>query len=450
MEILFEIISHHKFFPQGRISHIFNESGGYIGRSNESDWVLPDRFREISRKHALISCDGKNFFLEDLSSNGVMSTLTQEMVGAGQRHLIQHGDSFQLGQFVIQARLLRNPNSYLPVDLEGTVIENDQDLDPLVAMERQELREVRDGLGFYDDLVAPKNSQPPSYADSLPDHNQAELNAMLSVRGIPEDWEADQPDLVALGLEPRAQEPELWLHSPQDNSGPASGPQAATPVIDFIPGQGPGAQNSGPRLAPDFEPSSEVDLFFKTLGVDLEGASSEERKKLLILAAELLRASIDGLTSSLQNRAASQKELRLPITTIEVSGNNPLKFAPSLQTALNHLFFKPWPEALSPQESIAQAFNDLHSHHLGILAGARAVTAALLNKLAPAKVQERLETTGSFKLNKEVKLWKTYTKLHVEISESEALADFFSRDFARAYERQVRLLKPVKSGPREG
>ncbi|MDR2300801.1 MAG: FHA domain-containing protein, partial [Deltaproteobacteria bacterium] len=130
MEILFEIISHHKFFPQGKISHIFNETGGYIGRSNESDWVLPDRSREISRKHALISCDGKNFFLEDLSSNGVMSTLTHEMVGAGQRHLIQHGDSFQLGQFVIQARVLRNPNAYLPVDLDDTVEENDQDLDP--------------------------------------------------------------------------------------------------------------------------------------------------------------------------------------------------------------------------------------------------------------------------------------------------------------------------------
>jgi type VI secretion system protein ImpI len=221
-------------------------------------------------------------------------------------------------------------------------------------------------------------------------------------------------------------------------------------VLDFIPGD----QNSGPRLAPgpqgDFEANGEADAFFKTLGLDVLPTNPEERKRLLVLAGELLRASIGGLTGALQSRAASQKELRLPITTIEVSGNNPLKFSPGPRAALNHLFSKRSPEALSPQEAITQAFNDLHSHHLGLLAGARAAMAALLNKLSPAKVQERLETTGSFKLNKEVKLWKTYTKLYAEISESDALADFFLRDFARAYEMQIRTLKPLKSGPREG
>jgi type VI secretion system protein ImpI len=186
------------------------------------------------------------------------------------------------------------------------------------------------------------------------------------------------------------------------------------------------------------------------LGINVEVTSSDDRQKLLILAAELLRLSIGGLTRSLQNRAASQKELRLPVTTIEVSGNNPLKFSPSLQTALNHLFSKRSPDALHPCEAINQAFNDLHSHHLGLLAGSRAAMAALLDRLSPAKVQERLNATGSFKFNKELKLWRTYTKLHSEITESDALADFFLRDFARAYEMQVRVLKPIKSGPREG
>ncbi|MDR2443005.1 MAG: type VI secretion system-associated FHA domain protein TagH [Deltaproteobacteria bacterium] len=459
MEILFEIISHHKFSPEGRISHIFNETGGYIGRSNDSDWVLPDRLQEISRKHALISCDGNNFFLEDLSSNGIMSTLTRELVGTGQRHLIQHGDSFKLGQYVIQARLLRNPNSYLPTDLDSTVDESSE-LDPIVAMERQELREVRERMGFYDDFVSPERSKPKSSHDSLSDHKEAGRNVMLTVRAIPENLVFEDPDVATSEiLSPHGSSSN---HAPNTHGSsslsPLASPSESThtpqPENSLRPGGSAYVQDSNPRAVQgpslNFGHNSEGELFIKTLGLDIESTSSEARQKLLILAAELLRASISGLTRALQNRATSQKELRLPVTTIEVSGNNPLKFSPSLQTALNHLFSDRSPDTLSPYEAIASAFNDLHSHHMGLLAGARAAMAALLDKLSPAKVKERLNTTGSFKLNKEAKLWKTYTKLHAEITESDALADFFLRDFARAYEMQVRVLRPIKPGPQEG
>jgi type VI secretion system protein ImpI len=181
--------------------------------------------------------------------------------------------------------------------------------------------------------------------------------------------------------------------------------------------------------------------------LDVGTSSPEEREKSLLLAAELLRASVAGLTRSLQNRAASQKELRLPVTTIEISGNNPLKFSPGVQSALNHLFGPRSPDSLAPQEAINQAFNDLHSHNLGLLAGARAAMAAVIDKLSPARVEDRLNVTWSFKINKIAKLWKTYVKLHSEILDSDAMADFFLKDFARAYEMQLRVLKPNKMGP---
>ena len=112
MDIMFEIVSRQKYSALFPTSHVFGEAGGYIGRSEECEWVLPDKSKHISRKHALITFEDGNFFIEDVSANGVQFSLNNDAIGKGKRHKIEHGEGFVIGEYTLMARLLYDPRVY--------------------------------------------------------------------------------------------------------------------------------------------------------------------------------------------------------------------------------------------------------------------------------------------------------------------------------------------------
>ena len=81
-------------------------SGGTIGRSADNDWVLPDPLRYVSAHHARISFREGHYYLEDLSTNGV---LRQRCQAAGRQarpaHRLQNGDLLRLGEYQIVVAL---------------------------------------------------------------------------------------------------------------------------------------------------------------------------------------------------------------------------------------------------------------------------------------------------------------------------------------------------------
>jgi type VI secretion system protein ImpI len=98
-------------------------------------------------------------------------------------------------------------------------------------------------------------------------------------------------------------------------------------------------------------------------------------------------------------------------------------------------------------KAVRSGFGDLHAHHLGLLAGARASVKAVLDKLSPSAVATRLEGEGSFYFSRRSRLWHVYRKTHQALlEEHEGFAALFLHDFARAYEAQVRTLGPVFEG----
>lgn len=402
MELMFEIISRQKFSAGATpTSHVFSVAGGYIGRGDECEWVLPDRARRLSRKHALVSCDGTSFYLEDLSTNGICMHPGKERLSAGARCKIEHGASFTLGEYTIQARLLHNPDTYISPDLSEAreLIPDDAflDLDPLVAMEQQEEFEARRRLGMYDDLLGESQAKAPPQAD----HSETRLDAMPAITVIPETWVEQEKEPIPAPLPPPVPE----------------APSEALP---------------------------ETSEFFRILGFDTVPETQSERERVLKQAAHVLLAAVDGMLQSLQNRADSKNELRLPITTMRLAGSNPLKFSPTALAALEYLLAAPQEGMLPGPNAMLTAFDDLHSHHLGLLAGARAAVRACLEKISPQCVEARLDANGPVRFNRTARLWNTYGKMHRSLQEDQGgFAAFFLQDFARAYEVQVRTLHPV-------
>jgi type VI secretion system protein ImpI len=429
MDIMFEIVSRQKYSATFPTTHVFGEAGGYIGRSNDCEWPLPDRSKQISRQHALVTFEDGAFYLEDISSNGVFLSLGKEPLGKKKRHKIEHGEGFIIGTYTLMARLLHNPNSYTP-----SAYNDDQDilafsqplsLNPLIAMEQEEEQIARQRLGEYDDLLG-KNK--PADIISSADHNDPRINTLQPIvpipedqELIPEDWDADPDEHIAIADQPQS-------NAPPEPTPPAAVPETAPPVRQI-----------------EIVAVSETDAFFKRLGFAEAPASPEERVRILDIAAELLVAAVTGMVHALHNRTVCKNELRLPVTIpgFEVS-NNPLKFSPTVLAALSTLLGPPQKGVMSPVDSMYEGFDDLHSHHMGLLAGARAVARASLEKIAPQTVEAHLDANGPVRLSRTSRLWHTFIRMHQSLRDDhEGFAALFLQDFARAYEVQGRTLHPT-------
>lgn len=72
-----------------------------IGRGPDSDWVLPDPERHVSKLHCRIEAGADGFYLVDLSSNGVYFAEDVRPVGRGNRRALDAGDSFRIGDYRI-------------------------------------------------------------------------------------------------------------------------------------------------------------------------------------------------------------------------------------------------------------------------------------------------------------------------------------------------------------
>ena len=55
MELVFDMVSAQQFAPGLISSKTFKQAGGIIGRAEDCDWVIPDRKRVLSSRHAEVS-----------------------------------------------------------------------------------------------------------------------------------------------------------------------------------------------------------------------------------------------------------------------------------------------------------------------------------------------------------------------------------------------------------
>jgi len=105
MKLIFKIINNPSIGAPSDKCKVFDSSSAIIGRSQNSDWVLPDPDRFISSKHAEILLRDNQFYLKDISSNGVINGLTDEAIGNNQELHITNGQTFLIGEYLIQAEL---------------------------------------------------------------------------------------------------------------------------------------------------------------------------------------------------------------------------------------------------------------------------------------------------------------------------------------------------------
>jgi type VI secretion system FHA domain protein len=187
-------------------------------------------------------------------------------------------------------------------------------------------------------------------------------------------------------------------------------------------------------------------------GLDAPGLRLQLDAPTLLLLGQLLRESLRGTVELLLARAALKRELRAQMTMIVARENNPLKFSPTVEVALQHLLGPPTKGFMPPAQAVRDACDDLRAHQLGVMAGMRAALDGVLQRFDPqlleAKITRKSALTSLIPAARKARLWESFQELFGQL-QSEAQDDFdelFGKAFLRAYEDQLDRLQ-AEPGP---
>ena len=111
MGLRLQITSRHRQALGDRGIKEFGRDGGTIGRSLESDWVLPDGQRYISSRHASIDYRSGSYYIVDTSTNGVYVNDAEQPVGRGNPQRLFTGDRIRLGEYEISVEIDEEDNT---------------------------------------------------------------------------------------------------------------------------------------------------------------------------------------------------------------------------------------------------------------------------------------------------------------------------------------------------
>lgn len=466
---------------------VLNRRGAIVGRASTCDWALPDPSRHVSSRHFEIRYDECGYVLTDRSTNGTT------LAGNGQKlsapHPIKDGDRFQVGPYVIRARLTGEaaraaetpapappawrgwddcapPPSPVSHGISPSDPHSDWDTSPIRGDTG-----VRWQPQLGPSLARPDTHRPASGWESRPSPAPAAPagwapNAAAAPPPVASAWEA---------LTPASDPASRWSSAAPDRPAAASpddlwGRIAEGNVVDWarggfgqpveapgdplgltpptaetsLPAERPRALQSAPPAPPTR--TAESGTFFESLGIDASRLGDSNRA--LARAALLLRSLVAGLVVMLEARARAKSQLGAEATAYNPDGHNPLKFARAPDDALLMLLGAAQPGFMEGEAAIEDAFKDLQSHQVATLKAMQGALRTTLERFSPAAIRARADAAGMIErilpAAREAALWQAYEREFGGVAQGsdEAFLDMFAKEFRQAYNAQARRERP--------
>ena len=424
-------------------SKVFSQAGGTIGRVDGNDWVLADTERWVSGRHAIIRCMGGIFSLEDVSTNGTFLNGGTEAVGAANEPaMLKSGDKITIGDYEIYVNIVEGDDDIVPsqpttppamdhFDSGGTGVYTTPPSMMTSPPTMPTISPDAPGIGPVDplDMLGSAPAAPPAPPASFSDHSSAMSDNFApppspvgggqpSAGGaIPDDW-----DMTEFGAS--SSSPGFAPPIPPPAPPPLQPPQQSAPPPQYQQPAMP-AQDGGTVNAP-------APMMTQGRG----GASFEA----------LMPMIIQGMMDVLKSRAEVKSEFRMSLTTIKPIENNPLKFSPNADAAIDHLFNNQQAGYLNPAQAFEEGFDDIKAHQLAMMAGMRAAFEHMLHQFSPDILEQHFEGGGKrgklMGMASKVRYWDMYRDLFEKITRDsdDNFRRLFGEEFATAYEQQMQKI----------
>lgn len=380
----------------GPVSLQVPATGLQVGRGGGMGWVLPDASRHISGHHFDVFQREGTWFLQDRSTNGTFLQGHRHRLDGP--HALTHGDRFQVGQYLIVA-LMDAPEDAAPVQVGSLPPYRGGFAAPEPPQREDDFWSVPGGFAPVDPM--PRETAPGRGADFA-------------------------ADFVHFPVSTPAAAPEA----------PAVLPQTALPP-DAAGGDGaPPAPTPNPAPAPPADPSAFVAAFCRGAGLSPELAAGTDPAALAEAAGRALAVTAQGLMAGLRDRASARHLTRAGERTMRgATDNNPLKFLPSEQDALEAMFLRPRAGFMAGPEGYGEAVEDLRRHQAALFAAIQPALADLMSDLDPARIEAEAKGGGlGLQGQRKARAWDSFVeRWDAKAAHENGILTEFIRLFADAY-----------------
>jgi len=406
MPLRLEITSFHQRRLNNAGVKEFGVSGGTIGRSLESDWVLQDSKRYVSSRHASIDFRSGSYYIVDTSSNGVYVNGETKPVGKAKPQRLFDGDRLRIGEYEMVAHIVES-------DSEHAQFSDDRHVDPV---DRASLVEQPDLTGH--ELIGEHEMTGVGIEDLLLEDADASALKQAAIKAA-----AD------LRLEVKASDSRRimkTLPSSCDNGN-----------------QQP--EKSGNR--PDKSPSAALDALFRGAGLLPRNIDEQQVAEILHRLGQLIRELIIGLSDAVHFRAEQKSKLLIPSTLIQQKENNPLTFSGGVDEALNALISEPADEYQNAIDATREAFQDMKIHQQATLDAVHVALSDFIERLDPDELEQSFDhgmTRNAFiSAAKKLRYWERYRDIFQAISQHAPgqFPQLFAEELSRSYEEKAAHLK---------
>lgn len=213
----------------------------------------------------------------------------------------------------------------------------------------------------------------------------------------------------------------------------------ATPV-PVQPGPSP-APVPPPSPAPaPAGPATNADVFgafCRGAGIDPASYAETDMTKMAEDLGRCVRIATQEIMTMLQDRAAVKHFTRGGERTMRsATGNNPMKFMPDTEQAMEAMFLKPRDGFMKGPDGFENALHDIRQHQGAVFAALQPALAQLLGGLSPEEIGE--EGGGGIMGGGKSKSWDTFVERWDQKAQTgdngmlDAFLDAFSKSYAEA------------------
>jgi type VI secretion system protein len=426
MTLRLRIVSDQRRLLGDRSSITFTVDGGNIGRSADNDWVLPDPLRYVSAHHARVEYRDGQFFLEDLSTNGVFINDDERPLAKAKPmgHPLTTGDIIRMGDYHIVASVDAQAEQLSKADTGAGQVPTS--IHGLRTIGRASAQTDIGAMLNLDDLLVPESTQAPTFHP---------VNAYgQAVAQIPMPSPATRP------LPPPVAAP-----APPPVPAPSPEEEAIERRIARLAKAAARDPKNGASPAALYDVHSGLQAFCRGAGVEVERLPPDAQTRLLHLAGQLFREALVGLKDLDRSRNDTRNRYRIELPT-EPDDPRPSLSRTAVEDLVIDLFAKHETRKLDAVGWLREAIAEGKAHEVAAAKATRTAFVEFLDRLDPAELEARFERAarrGKARSADKAQYWELFTTFYRNLIEmpEDHLPHTFVEAFAAAYKEYVK--KPL-------
>jgi type VI secretion system FHA domain protein len=413
MALRLSVVSDHRRMLGDRSSIVLGPGGATIGRSPRNDWVLPDPQRYVSACHARIACRNGQYFVEDLSTNGVFVNEDEHPLGKDAARQLCSGDVLRVGEYQLVVAVEEEPlhASGAPPAQPDPVVAVPISIAELRTVERTSQADLGSALNLGDLLGA----DPPGNGGLHPVNAFGQSVAAASAQALAE---------TSPGLDDAAIARRIARLARAAQRNPKNRTTLPAPAD---------VQNG---LAP----------FCRGAGVDHERLPADAQTRLMHLAGQLLREALVGLKDLERARNEIRSRFRIEIVP-EADDPRPSLAGSPIEELMVNLFNQHESRQTDAVQWLREAVDCAKAHESATALALRAAFTEFVDRLDPAELEARFERAGrrgKLRSIGRAGYWDLYAEFYRSLIEMPAdqLPHTYVEAFARTYKEALKKPAP--------